>query len=555
MNIKHVFKDYSFPLFFFILFLGIANSALSSSMLAFINHAINRKPFPFLPQYDWALFIIVLVVSFFCNRMFQMYITRLTNEVMYRFELGMLSTIRGASYESFEKIGPERIYTAIGDTRVLAQIPQVIVSFISAAIMVICVLCYMFWLSPSGAAGVVGLMISLAVFYIIRNRIIEKDLNRARDMQNDYYKYLKDFLGGFKEVKMSTGRNDRLFNDYLRKVLSGTKNIAVRTANKYLHNELVGSYSWYIILGFVLFAMPRLMSFSPSQVASFMITVLFIMSPVSTLIGAIPFYTRTKIALQRLTGLEEDVRTKLDEDVKQEIPLRPYSRFGTILFDRVGYTYYDRKNRKTFELDPITLQIDRGEVIFVTGGNGSGKSTFVNLLTGLYKPGSGAIYLNDQEIKEEDYSYYRNNISVIFTNNYLFNENYDGFDLGATNAQLSAYLDLFRLNTVVQFEDEKKRIDKNLSKGQQKRLAMIYLLLENKDIIVLDEWAAEQDPSFRAYFYKHLIPELKKKGKTVIAVTHDDAYYSYADRVIRFDYGKIISDECPAPLLANSVNF
>ena len=67
-------------------------------------------------------------------------------------------------------------------------------------------------------------------------------------------------------------------------------------------------------------------------------------------------------------------------------------------------------------------------------------------------------------------------------------------------------------------------------------------LLEDRPIIVLDEWAAEQDPAFRRFFYEVLLAELKSRNKTVIAISHDDQYFRCADRVIRLDFGQIVSD-------------
>ncbi|MEO1054746.1 MAG: hypothetical protein AAFX87_29205, partial [Bacteroidota bacterium] len=103
-------------------------------------------------------------------------------------------------------------------------------------------------------------------------------------------------------------------------------------------------------------------------------------------------------------------------------------------------------------------------------------------------------------------------------------------------------IDFMKLRDIIKINEEKNRIDKGLSKGQQKRLSLIYSMLEDKQILVLDEWAAEQDPQFRAYFYKEILQILKAKGKTIIAVTHDDKYFTSSDRLIKFDYGQIVSD-------------
>ncbi len=80
----------------------------------------------------------------------------------------------------------------------------------------------------------------------------------------------------------------------------------------------------------------------------------------------------------------------------------------------------------------------------------------------------------------------------------------------------------------------------DLSTGQRKRLALIQAMMEDKPIYVFDEWAAEQDPQFRRYFYETLLPEFKAQGKTVIAVTHDDRWFHVADRVLKMEYGQIV---------------
>jgi len=69
-----------------------------------------------------------------------------------------------------------------------------------------------------------------------------------------------------------------------------------------------------------------------------------------------------------------------------------------------------------------------------------------------------------------------------------------------------------------------------LSTGQRKRLALIIALMEDKPIYVFDEWAADQDPHFRKYFYESLLPSLKDQGKLIIAVSHDDRYFHIADQ-------------------------
>ncbi len=75
---------------------------------------------------------------------------------------------------------------------------------------------------------------------------------------------------------------------------------------------------------------------------------------------------------------------------------------------------------------------------------------------------------------------------------------------------------------------------------QRKRLALVTACLEGRPIYLFDEWAADQDPLFRKVFYWHLLPELKRRGKTVVAVTHDDRYFAAADQVIKLEEGKVV---------------
>jgi putative ATP-binding cassette transporter len=82
----------------------------------------------------------------------------------------------------------------------------------------------------------------------------------------------------------------------------------------------------------------------------------------------------------------------------------------------------------------------------------------------------------------------------------------------------------------------------DLSGGQRKRLALLVAMLEDRPIIVLDEWAADQDPVFRKKFYEVILPELKRQGKTIIAITHDDRYFEGADRQLKLEDGQIAAD-------------
>ena len=547
MNIYKVFKSKSTTFYCLLILLGAANSIMYSGLLMLINNSITHHTLFYDSKYNMAVYFLIISLSFVLSKVFQTYIVKLSNEILFKFETNVLEKLRFAEYEAFEKIGTEKIYTAIGDTRVLSRIPETFINVFNAAIIALCCLGYMFFVSVLGGCFVLTMMIGLLVIYLTKNKRIEVELNKLRDLQNTYYRYLNDLLGGFKELKLGIKRNENIFSNHLISNKIEERDLGITTAIKYLDNELLGSYSWYIVLGLIMYVLPMIVNLNISQTSTFIITILYLIGPVSTLISTVPFYTRVKIALERLNQYEIDISKKIKNKIKYDDAFNIDEKLETLRFNEVVYEYTNDENEKTFAVGPINLEITKGDVIFIVGGNGSGKSTFINLLTGLYKPVSGFISFNSQEILPLNYPYYSNRISAIFTNNYLFNENYEDYDLTELNPKLKYYIDEMQLGDILKIDTEKNKISHKLSKGQQKRVAMIYALMEERDILVLDEWAAEQDPAFRAYFYEVLLKELKQMGKTIVAVTHDDAYFDCADRIIKFDYGKIVE-----PLLYSS---
>ena len=141
-----------------------------------------------------------------------------------------------------------------------------------------------------------------------------------------------------------------------------------------------------------------------------------------------------------------------------------------------------------------------------------------------------------QRQDDADRDDYRQYFSAIFFDFYLF-ERLIGID-GADEDEVHAHLARLDIAHKTSFRDGAfSTLD--LSAGQRKRLALIVAYLENRPIVVLDEWAAEQDPTFRRIFYREILSEMKKKGKTLIVVSHDDRYFDAADRILQIKDGKI----------------
>jgi putative ATP-binding cassette transporter len=161
----------------------------------------------------------------------------------------------------------------------------------------------------------------------------------------------------------------------------------------------------------------------------------------------------------------------------------------------------------------------------------------MRLLTGLYTPDQGAIFVDDKEVLQPTSSSYRDLFSVVFSDFFLFKTLYGLSDI--QEEELNYWKVLFQIDKKVSVE-ENKFSNLELSTGQKKRVALLVAILEKRQFIVLDEWAADQDPEFRKIFYTEIVPMLKKAGKTIIAITHDDQYFGIADHLLTINAGQLI---------------
>jgi putative pyoverdin transport system ATP-binding/permease protein len=188
------------------------------------------------------------------------------------------------------------------------------------------------------------------------------------------------------------------------------------------------------------------------------------------------------------------------------------------------------------------LTIRRGEMVFIIGGNGSGKTTLGKLLAGLYAPEDGQICLDGQPLAGHQREGYRQLFTAVFDDAAVFDSLW-GLEADDLDRRAGEYLCQLQLDKVVTVRDGTFS-STQLSRGQRKRLALLTAYLEDRPVYLFDEWAADQDPTFRRVFYLRLLPELKRLGKTVIAITHDDRYFDSADRVIKLEEGKIVDEFC-----------
>ena len=526
--------------------ISIINGLLNISILYFINSFVTQSPLNgFFEGYDLFFFCGAVLLSFLLSFFFHHHLIHITHDIVLEFEMDILKRVGHASFESFEKLGKERVFTAINDIRTLAQIPGIVMGGINASVIVVGSFIYMSMTSVRGTLTIMVLMILLLIIYLVRNIKIERRLNVLRDLQDTYYRYLHDFLYGFRELKADRYRNSIILDDYLMENRRVSHSINIDTSTSYMKNELAGGYSWHVVIGFIIFILPLIVIVGIREQSTFVLTILFMMGSVATLVSIIPAYTHVKIAIQRLKNVHKLIDKKLSIDVLGKS--QEWENSGIFCIQDITYSYR-KADIKVFKLGPVHVSVESGDILFVVGGNGSGKSTFVKLLSGLYKPNQGSLTWNGRLLNE---CQLRDLVAVVFSDPYLFSENYNNFSISLAKSKVKMLVDWMKLTAVVKEDKDRLTIDTDLSTGQRKRLALIYALMENKPILLLDEWAAEQDPEFRSFFYKKILKKLQEQGKIIIAVTHDDKYYDVATKIVQFEYGRLSSTQSPSLLINN----
>lgn len=518
----------------YIILYALPNTVLSFSIVYIINNVLSGNS-GFLKAHMGIVFVALVVYTYLLNIVFQKWLNKFSFDILYSNEKKIFDQILKAPMLSLEKFGPKRFLTAVEDLRTFSTLPYTVTHTVNSVLMLVLCLVYMFTLSVVSALVVIGLIFVVAACYFLVVNSMSKQVSTLREYNEHYYQYVGDVMDGFKELKISFFKRENLMNKFLAPNRDKAKDLDFKINYIFLSINLISQYGLYFVIAVILFLLPAMGLLPRADVISYVVIIMFISGPINNLINLQQVYTRFIVANMRINNFLRDFKLLDDyEDLRVDEP----NTFESLSFRNVHFNYDEDPNSEAFALGPINFEIKKGEVVFVVGGNGSGKSTFINTLTGIYTPSKGEILLNgtSEKIKGK----LQNLISAVFTDNHIFTHNYDNYAL-EQNAIYKEWLQIMQMDKIVS-DDKEESVRRHFSKGQSKRISLIFAMLEDKPLLILDEWAADQDPHFRKFFYEELIPKFREAGKTVIAVTHDDAYFHNADRIIKFDYGKIVKD-------------
>jgi putative ATP-binding cassette transporter len=359
-------------------------------------------------------------------------------------------------------------------------------------------------------------------------------LARLRDRVDALYVRQRALVDGTKELQLNAKRGTDFVNTVIAPEAAAVADDHVGALSSYIWVSNLGNSLFYLVIGLVLFGLSGSAS---APLLPVVILLLYLIKPVSEVLICLPPLRQSAIALNRIAQLGDGLAHQA------EVPLAAFDP-TEITLQGVTHSYGRDSEDGTFTLGPIDLTLHRGEVVFLVGGNGSGKTTLAMLLTGLYTPETGTVLIDGQPlIDDTDRAAYRQCFAAVFSDFHLFEE-LPGSDDPAMEDRARHYIRLLRMDHKVDVHAGRLTTIA-LSTGQRKRLALVSAWLEDRPVYLFDEWAADQDPAFKAVFYNTLLPDLKARGKAVIVISHDDAYFHVADRIIKLVDGQIQPSGAP----------
>ncbi|KAA5979331.1 MULTISPECIES: multidrug ABC transporter permease/ATP-binding protein [unclassified Pantoea] len=527
MTLLHVvFRQFRWP-FIGVIALTLLSAVLGIGMIAFINRemivAINTS-FAVLPQ-----FLLQLVVLMAVTLASQLALTTLGHQFVWRLRGEFIKRILDTRVERIEQLGSAQLLAGLtSDVRAITLAFVRLPELFQGVIITLGSAIYLAWLSPAMLLVTsLWMAVTLVGGWLLVSRVYQH-MAKLRDIEDSLYRDYQTVIEGRKELQLNRSRAQQVYDTVYQEDARAWRHHIVRADTYHLSAVNWSNIMTLGAIGIVFFMANSLGWADTAVAATFSLTLLFLRTPLLSAVGALPTLLSAQVAFRKLNAFD----------------LAPYqpgfhapaatAAWQTLELRDVSFHYGDNG----FKVGPINLTLRRGELVFLIGGNGSGKSTLAMLLTGLYQPQSGTLLLDGQPITADELDRWRSQFSAVFTDLHLFDRLIGREGVPANPALVQQWLERLKMQDKLKLAGNKV-LNLRLSKGQSKRLALLLAVAEERDVLLLDEWAADQDPHFRRIFYRELLPWLQEAGKTVFAISHDDHYFIHADRLLEMREGQL----------------
>ncbi|HET6256510.1 MAG TPA: cyclic peptide export ABC transporter [Puia sp.] len=521
--------------YLFFIALSIVSAVGNMGIVYMINRIINDyfKGTPLHLSLYLAYFVIVLAVYLTARWIVAKSIINFTQDLLSNTRTGLLRKVLRSSFNSVVS-RKEKVFSALTrDTDNIVNASINLVDILTNVLVILICFVYMGILSWKILLCMLAITLFTLIIYYNTEKVARTYFEKGMVHYDSFIKYLGEVLSGFKEIVMERKKGVEIADRHFDRAVFSASDLFKRAQLGFLNTRIMGQVAFYTFITLLLLILGEAFHVSKSVTVNFVFLILYVWGPIETVILLIPNLSQARMSAKRLDALGYEIENAGVDDV-----VTKSFDFNSILLEDITYSYEGKDeegNSDQFSIGPVSFRLERGDVIFISGGNGSGKTTFMNVMIGLFNA-EGSIYVNDLKIDDLDLAGYRGMFAPVFSDFHLFDECYGVGEVDVDKA--NQILAILEIDAKVSLKDRKfSTVD--LSAGQRKRLALFSALLERKPILVLDEFAANSDPKFKAKFYREIIQYLRAEGFTIVAITHDDDYYSYADKVYRMEFGKL----------------
>ena len=514
-------------------FVAFLSAVCGTVMLYLLNAEAREVEYHGFSKIMGFGFLALLVLYRWAQNYFIREAAQAVEAALHDCRIATTQSILKLSLKDVQKVGLRNVMDGVGSH--YAALSQTLVPIISGAegmILLLFMFGYLGFLSPMAAMLTTLVVVITVAGFLASRALLDDDMRRTSEAEERYREMTESLVRGAKELSLNPNRRTEFYDDLTvrsSQLADGRGNAATHFAGMLA----TGNSASYLMVGVVVFIMPLLSSNGATDISRVMIAVIFLLGPISAVVQTFQQVTTAQFALESIqefqTKIEKLVKHNkaTDQNTHSDVP------FSSLELQSVTYRHGSEDG---FKISDIDFALGANEIVFMTGGNGSGKTTLLRVLAGLYPRLDGEILLNGVVLPKETPQSYRNQFATVFADFHVFPQAYGLDETGME--RLDYWLRDFGIRG--KLSDDLQTIDPDaLSTGQKKRLGLALALAEDRPVLILDEWAADQDPQTRRRFYQEILPALKKSGKTILAATHDEQYFQYCDRHVHMTSGKL----------------
>jgi putative ATP-binding cassette transporter len=502
---------------------GLVSGIGGAGLVATINLALNG-PATAVHSY-FSGFLLCAGSLVLGGTVSHMILARLSQDASLALRLQLSLRILSLPFRSIERIGASRLLAALTeDVHSVSAAMTLFPSLLTNAAIILGCLVYLAWLSWLFLFVLIGVLLLAMIGSRIILRIGHRNFRRARDKQDWLLSHFRTLTAGAKELKLNKASRDAFLREDIEQTAGAIHQYAVTGSMAYAFAQAWFQAVLLMLLGIVFFCASDAW-FNQEVFAGYVLAFLFMIGPITQAMSAMDTLAQGGIALRKIRDLGV-----IDAAMNvADIPERSASGETTLELRGLVFHYQPNEWGEQFNVGPLSASLRGGRLLFIVGGNGSGKSTLVKVLCGLYSPSAGELLLNQSPVTDANREWYQMHVACVFSDFHVWHRLVIADGAGMEMRQLVERLGL--PSSILETSFWYPQLP--LSEWQRRRVALLGALAADKPIYIFDEWAADQDSHFKDYFYLNLLPALKRRGKLVIVVTHDEQYFSVADETLK----------------------